>query len=315
MPTIQNFDTYNTFYFHATNFFRQHSAKNSNTSIYGLTMPENSPLYRFVCYFDISEIDYDIFNLLYWDQNILAELKNAAQWEHNVRRIWKQLEGDIFNRWTGNGSKEGEVATGRQGLYLAQERPGAADTIFAELLHYQQATTDKPTTITYYDYRAGHDPVVVEEAATNLRSHFLFNTRRLLKGFNLQYVAIEGVASAVGEIYNLACDDLPANQRRTLEEWYMDDKDASFTRAVGNACLEAGYEYFATTSVRCREEVNIVLNATDHEPIDYLQVLGRMTFYRNANGEYKQAYTIEDLYYNNQIYISPLSRGAYFINK
>lgn len=273
MPTIQHPKVYCAAREAAAAYFR---TPPSDYSAFFTTLWEGDGLYRYVSY-----------------RNKLAQMEAAG------RTIWTSPEQDTANRWTGFDG----VSSGNQGLYLSLPHSGAEQTHFAELEYYQK-TEEPDTRITYFQYTPGEkSPREATAMASELRSLFLFTVTRNLKGFDMRLHPEDARESPVRQIFQNAKQENQTlfEKNSTLDDWYLAPDDASFTRAVGNACLEAGFDFFAATSVRDRAEINIVLKGEHTLPHPALAGRGRITFLVEEQKEKTSVYTIEDLIYNNSL--------------
>jgi hypothetical protein len=271
MPKILNSAVYDAVFAEAYSLFQSGERLVTNRTV---SMPTGRPLYRYVDY-----------------RNFLGQRESAG------RTVWSGLREDQTNRWTGSDPAGG----GHQGLYLSEERSGPQDTDFPELEHYQDPEKPPEREIAYFEYRPGHRPEWSTAQAAELRTMFLFTLTlppdRDLRGLDLTYPAAHDLLSRIFE-----------NARRrspgafaagaTVQDLYMAQHDASFTRAVGNAALAAGFEFLRTTSVRDQSSINVVIGAAPREPLKFLKSEGRATFFVEG-GETKAVVTIDDMIYNN----------------
>ncbi|MFD0396552.1 hypothetical protein ACFV84_30475 [Kitasatospora sp. NPDC059811] len=241
-----------------------------------VAMETGDPLYRYVGY-----------------RNFLGQKEQAG------RTVWLDLGKDLANRWTGSDLDEG----GRQGLYLSAERPSEKNTEFPELTHYQDPEVPPEQQVAYFEYEKGAEPDWVTAKVSELRTMFLFtldlsSSSKELKGLDLTYPKSEPLLEKIlGTARKANPQAFHADD--TVEKLYMHPDDASFTRAVGNAALESGSEFFRATSVRDGSSVNVVLSAEPGHPIAVLKPEGRATFFVKS-GKSTGVVTIDDMVYNNE---------------
>jgi len=274
MPEITNDALYDLVNRHAKDRFEA-----GNLEDYEINRATGEPLYRYVGY-----------------------RHNMPQAADAGRTIFRPLNDDTTNRWTGRGIADG---TGRQGLYLSGEFISEGHP-FPELEHYQQGE-EPDKRIVYYDYNPHEEgeiaiaPKAQMEQAGNLRSMFLFSADAPMSGIDLKLYAGEDINPLIQEIYDAAFAENPdLFEGTTLEALYTHGEDASFCRAIGNACLEkTDKAYFETTSVRDEQSTNVILRGDQGAPLDVLKPEGRATFFTNEGGEVgKSVFTISDMLYN-----------------
>jgi hypothetical protein len=250
-------------------------------------MPSGRPWYRYVGY-----------------RNQMPQAQNAG------RIQFRALNQDLDNRWTGY-DPEGR---GRQGLYFSEEFLNAGDP-FPELTHYQQGPdADSRGLVSYYRYAQGLEPTLEVAETTNLRSMFLFNQTRDMRGLDLRLMVDGGINPLLAEIHrtaqadpnfenlNAQAQDLDLND---LQAVYAADR-AEFCRAVGNEGFALDeVEFLRVSSARALNVNNIVARTPNYDGVGERPVLdglapqGRATFFVDAGGRVGQsAFTISDLVYN-----------------
>ena len=276
MPTVNNDALYNAVYEVAAKRFAQDLAD------YGRTVNSGDPLYRYVSY-----------------RNNMPQAENAG------RTIFTSLENDTGNRWTGRGPD----GNGRQGLYMSAEFVNEGYP-FPELEHYQQPDGNPDANITYFDYTGGElGPVPESVSAGQLRSMFLFTSDQDMQGLDLRLNGDNGQPNLlIEEIFNTARERYPdLFQGQTLEGLYTHGEDASFCRAIGNACLEkTDVTYFETTSVRDHVSSNIIIRGDGPDPaagraaapINDLTPQGRASFFAQGDNVGQGVFTVSDMLYN-----------------
>jgi hypothetical protein len=224
---------------------------------------------------------------------------SMPQAENGGRTLWRNIDEDIENRWTGKGQ---EAADSNQGLYFSNEFLDQQQP-FPELDHYMNKGADLDSLIAYFKYERGAKPQFVTARAGQLKSMFLFELKRDIRGLDLKLQTQSGQNNPLlEEILRQAKNDFAGVVPPTddLKSLYISD-DAAFCQAVGNACLTTlgEVDFFETTSVRDLKSVNSVLRATPRVPIDYLEPRGRATFLLNGDRVGEGVFTIADMIYNS----------------
>lgn len=283
MPTIQRNDLYDAIYTVASEKF----AIADNLEPYLISRQAGTPLYRYVSY-----------------------RSSMPQGEAGARTVWSTLANDTGNRWTGQGTVEGQ---GSQGLYLSGEYLDVA-TPFPELDHYLDRNADPNALVNYFRYEPGVEPQLTTARAGELRSMFLFSLEAQVDGINLSLNG-EGEHPLLEEILEEARQRFPEAfaEADTLETLYYHGDDASFCRAIGNAVLEnTDLSFFQTTSVRDQVSTNVIMRpdavsqGSSPKPIStVLRSEGRSTFFLrpatpDAPAQAEGVFTIADLLYNTQ---------------
>jgi len=278
MPTIQNNNLYTLIYRHASERFAR------GVEGYEIRRAAGEPLYRYVSY-----------------RNNMPQPENAG------RTIFPTLQQDTANRWTGMGAD----GAGHQGLYLSGEFINQGHP-FPELEHYQAPGQQPDAQITYFDYHPGDggiDPTPATADAGQLRSMFLFTLDNEARGLDLNLMRGGEINPLLKEIYDAAKADRPDlfGEDDTLEALYNHPDDASFCRAIGNACLEStDKDYFETTSVRDNLSSNVIMRGPARDPLRppaplvNLDAQGRATFFVEGDTVGKGVYSVSDMLYNTR---------------
>ncbi|MEL6750273.1 MAG: hypothetical protein AAFO09_08340, partial [Pseudomonadota bacterium] len=276
MPKVNNKALYNAVYKVAVRRF------GGNLNGYARTVNNGDPLYRYVSY-----------------RNNMPQAENAG------RTIFTPLEHDTENRWVGRGPD----GNGRQGLHMSAEFINEGHP-FPELNHYQNPDANPDANITYLDYSGGELGAVPKSvSAGQLRSIFLFTSDQDMHGLDLRLNSDDGnPTSLVEEIFNEAAERYPELfEGQTLEGLYTHGEDASFCRAIGNACLETtDVTYFETTSVRDGTSSNIIIQGEGPDPavgraaapINDLIPQGRASFFAQGDSVGQGVFTVSDMIYN-----------------
>jgi len=91
---------------------------------------------------------------------------------------------------------------------------------------------------------------------------------------------------------------------RNCVDLYMDPSDASFCRAMGNAALEeAAVDGIQVTSTRDTRSTSVVFKGSVGPQFDYLQFVGRSSFFMDPSGIFtRAAETFADHQYNDDFY-------------
>jgi hypothetical protein len=282
MPTILRKEVYEETFKVAKEVFARPDALKQ----FSMTKKQGSLLYRY---------------LSYRNKGLLSQKEDAA------RKIWKGIESDTLNRWTGAGSD----GKGFQGLYLSGEVVNEHKP-FPELEHYQEdAKKEEKKKFEYFRYtNSGSDEGEKFIApVSGLRSMFLFYTSKDLNGIDFS-LKIEGkyhplLTEIVERVKKIDPPVFGLGTEESLSsELYVSSDDASFTRAIGNALFEVDktVDFFQATSVRDLMSHNIILRAEDGKPIDYLEALVRATLLVDDKDQCGvQVYTADDYDYTNDM--------------
>lgn len=261
--------------------------------------------------------------------------------ESGARAQWTPLGRDTSNRWSGSNGADG----GALGMYFSREEARSANTVFSELYHYLPTETlehapgqnDAISGVTYFAYLRNSIPKglgldgVLKWYSTANRAHYMFkwSLKKSIQGADLLLPeaagAVPGREGFVDAVYaRLASDSLRllttnGGKTRTARELYLDPEDASFCRAIGNACLgNAQCEFLQVTSTRDKalKAVSIVLNASDAHTvpdvardrngggkrgIGYLQAMGRSTFFTDFFKNIQARVSTDDMKYNEAL--------------
>ena len=258
--------------------------QSDNIEKFKLTLPDGSGLYRFVSY-----------------------RNNDPQVHESGRTIWTQLPDDKNNRWSGSCEGAFTPEHGRQALYLSLPQMGAQDTHFAELEHYQPLSGKIEKEIEVFIYEKNKSPRSEKLDASALRTLFLFTTNQTLSGLNLclQKNDDKKEEESLPEIIfnELKKKEPSLIAEQDARDLYLAGTDHSFCRALGNACLNAGFLFFQSTSVRDIKEVNIIIGLplNGSRVITCLDPQGRATFFVDASNTKSKSYTKDDLVYNDLI--------------
>jgi hypothetical protein len=224
--------------------------------------------------------------------------------ETNTRKVWRALASDVDNRWSGIDPNGGGVT----GLYLALENQGSAHTEFSELFHYQQEENEKaesPTVVRLQKYAQEGKPVELA-VVDNLFFMWLFFTTKSLTGINLD-ISHPGNSSPFMKRVFMKIAGHPSLKGSTPEQWYLHDKDASFCRGVGNACLaDHRFDFIRVTSARSKDlsARNIVIphvGGPKTEPYGFLSCKGRSSFFINKDGTFGAQTTEADKKYTDKL--------------
>ena len=228
--------------------------------------------------------------------------------EAGARKIWSPVEKDLENRWTGSGLSG---PAGSVGLYLSLEQEKDRDTQFSELCYYQSTETGSAMTgIEYFEFA---DRKVARDVSA-LFYMFLFHTTKPLTGINLLVPqADDEEASFVAQVFKQI--PKPLRAAKTARAAYLDDKDASFCRAIGNACLQdKRYDFLLVTSTRNVANKNVVIKSAEGgaatKPLVCLQGAGRTSFFLNSDGSTQAETTTSDLVASGQMERQNLSAAA-----
>lgn len=244
-----------------------------------------------------------------------------------ARKIWTRVEKDTGNRWTGSGLGG---PGGQVGLYTTLEADKCQNTLFAELFHYLVAEKDSSddVDINYHDFAAtakAYNEIVASgqhlDADKNIkprpapipRSHkavklhymFAFTLAKPVKLIDLQLpVTYRDPNSFAAEVFRRGLRRYPKlfQLSPTCIELYMHGKDASFCRAIGNACLTlVGVDGLLVTSARDTRSTSVILKGPVGVDFDFLNFAGRSSFFINPNGKFDEpAETIADQMYNDK---------------
>jgi hypothetical protein len=272
MPTLKNQPIYNATYEQARALIAQ--GKGPKVQIY----QGRTPLYRY------------------------GTAKNgpAAGNHEGACKIWRPLDQDRENRWTGyaHGGPGGSV-----GLYMTIEAEASADTIFSELAHYQPQETESPIQmVEYFQY---HRKGLVHQMAhesDKLFFMFFFLLTRPIRVYKLELPLTPDDGSFASEVFKAAkaraTNIYPPG--KTCINLYMDGDDASFCRALGNACLaDPSCDGIQVTSTRETSSKSAVLKGVAGQAVDLLQFFGRSSFFMSADGRTTEsAVTLADMQYN-----------------
>jgi hypothetical protein len=244
-----------------------------------------------------------------------------------ARKIWTPVEKDTGNRWTGSGlgGPRGQV-----GLYTTLEADKCANTLFAELFHYLGAEegSNNDIDINYDDFAetvkiykeiiAGGQhlddmgklkprpaPVQRSHKAVKLHYMFAFALAKPVKLIDLQLpVTYRDPNSFAAEVFRIGNRRYPNlfQLSPTCVDLYLHGKDASFCRAIGNACLTlVGVDGLLVTSARDTRSTSVILKGPVGVDFDFLNFAGRSSFFINPNGKYDEpAQTIADQMYNDK---------------
>ncbi|MEN9797889.1 MAG: hypothetical protein RL653_1585 [Pseudomonadota bacterium] len=275
--------------------------------------------------------------------------------ESGARAQWTPLDRDTGNRWSGSDNSGG----GALGMYFSREEARSANTVFSELYHYLPDETlqhvpgqnEAISGVTYFSYLRNSLPKglgldgVLKWYSTANRAHYMFkwSLKKAVQGAELLVPsgAPGGMAQRQGFVDAVYARLGSDSQRllqgsggaaRTARDLYLDPEDASFCRAIGNACLQkAGCEFLQVTSTRDKalKAESIVLNAEEaytvpdvakdkrgngKRGIGYLQPLGRSTFFTDFFKNIQARVTTNDMRYNDQlsvpVYDGPLDDPA-----
>lgn len=217
--------------------------------------------------------------------------------ETGARKNWTTIDRDTGNRWTGI-SGTGSGASG--GLYMSLEAEGYKDTEFSELYHYQDQDSHRGMTgIEFYEYNVKKRPDSAFVQARTLYYMFMFFLQRPLKGIDLT----KG-AAAITDTYASAKASSGSQFQQSADELYMESDDASFCRAIGNACFqESCVDFILVTSTRNTTNKNVILKCdggVDSAPLDFLKPAGRSSFFLHGDGSRQAEVTVDDMKYNAQ---------------
>jgi hypothetical protein len=224
--------------------------------------------------------------------------------EKNTRKVWRSLASDTDNRWSGVDPNGGGIT----GLYLALENDGVLHTEFSELVHYQQdenARDESPTAVRLQKYAKEGKPVELT-VVDNLFFMWLFFTTKALTGINLD-ISHPGNTSPFMKKIFMKIAGHPSLKGQTPEQWYLHDKDASFCRGIGNACLaDHRFDFIRVTSARSKNlsARNIVIphvGGVATEPYAFLNCVGRSSFIINKDGTFDAQTTEADKAYTGTL--------------
>jgi hypothetical protein len=206
--------------------------------------------------------------------------------------VYRNVDEDTENRWTGQ-SVEG--LPGHIGLYTTPEQVGKDETVFAELFQYMKSDNknDKnaKTDISIYDFqgRIEGDEVKHELApAETINAHrlhymFAYTLTKKIKILDLQLpLSPVDRNSLANTVFQLARLKAPAAFMgiNNCSDLYRHDSDASFCRALGNACLQyITCDGIMTTSARDNRAINVILRTQKGVQNEFLQFAGRSSFF------------------------------------
>jgi hypothetical protein len=231
-----------------------------------------------------------------------------------ARKIWRGVESDTENRWTGFG---GGGPGGQVGLYTTLEQIGSGSTIFGELFHYlaNEANPKNDQTIEYSDFegaivrrgRVKPEPALISHKAERMHYMFAFTLEKSIRVMDLRAPITPGdTSSFVYHVYELCLQNNPALfSSLNCIYLYNHPTDASFCRGIGNSCLELlqNGNGILTTSARDARSLSVIIKEPAGTELKYLKFAGRSTFFvepatGTANG---CAETIEDQIYNDKV--------------
>jgi hypothetical protein len=224
--------------------------------------------------------------------------------ESNTRKVWRTLAGDVDNRWSGVDPSGGGVT----GLYLALENAGILHTEFSELVHYQEEENEKaesPTVVRLQKYAKAGSPVELE-VVDNLFFMWLFFTTKPLTGINLDIPHPNNSSPFMKRVF-MKIAGHTSLKGSTPEQWYLHDKDASFCRGVGNACLsDHRFDFIRVTSARSADlsARNIVIphvGGLKTEPYPSLNCMGRSSFFLKKDGTFDAQTTEADKIFTGRL--------------
>ena len=231
-----------------------------------------------------------------------------------ARKIWRGVDKDTGNRWTGFG---GGGPGGQVGLYTTLEQIGKDPTVFGELFHYlaNEANPKNDQTIEYSDFegaivrrgRVKPEPALISHTAERMHYMFAFTLEKSIRVMDLRVPITPGdTSSFVYHVYEL-CKQYNPGLFASLNciDLYNHDKDASFCRGIGNSCLEVTQNGngILTTSARDARSLSIIIKEPAGTELKYLKFAGRSTFFVEPNGGTADgcAETIEDQIYNDKV--------------
>ena len=242
-------------------------------------------------------------------------------------KIWSPVEKDTGNRWTGFGLGG---PGGQVGLYTTLEAEKCQNTLFAELFHYLTAEKNSSDNVEiHYDDFAEtvkkHNesvekgehldedgqpkprpaPERVSHKALKLHYMFAFTLEKPVNLIDLQLpVTPEDPNSFVAEVFRVGSKKYPNlfTISPNCMDLYMHGADASFCRAIGNACLGmVEVDGLLVTSARDTRSTSVILKGPVGKQFDFLKFAGRSSFFINPDGKFDEpAETLADQMYNDK---------------
>jgi len=252
-------------------------------------------------------------------------------------KIWSHVEKDTGNRWTGFGLGG---PGGQVGLYTTLEADKCENTLFAELFHYLNAEKNSSDNVEihYDDFaetlkkynesvekgenldeagnpKARPEPERVSHKALKLHYMFAFTLDKPVTLIDLQLpVTPDDPNSFIAEVFRVGTIKNPNlfNMSLNCMDLYMHGSDASFCRAIGNACLAmVEIDGLLVTSARDTRSTSVILKGPVGKQFDYLKFAGRSSFFINPDGNFDEpAETLADQMYNDKNFIVDIHPGA-----
>lgn len=234
---------------------------------------------------------------------------------HGNLKIWRDLNDDVENRWTGYamGGPGGQV-----GLYTTLEQAGEGNTVFAELFHYLKEEKDSKNDhlVSYQDFAGAVVPKGKEKPVPKMVGHvaermhymFAYTLTKPISVMDLQIpISPADQGSFINSVFSLCKDKYPAIFYEGMNsiDLYKHDKDASFCRAIGNACMEfVPCNGILVTSARDTASQSVILKGSIRKEFDFLAFAGRSSFFVDpSTGKgHSCAETIEDQMYNDAFF-------------
>jgi hypothetical protein len=246
---------------------------------------------------------------------------------HGNLKIWRDLNADVENRWTGyaEGGPGGQV-----GLYTTLEQAGEGGTVFAELFHYLKHEKDSANNhvVVYEDFAGAVVPkgaakpvpqIVRPHIAERMHYMFAYTLTKPISVLDLQIpISPADQGSFVNSVYLLCKDKYPEVFHDGMNSigLYKHDTDASFCRGIGNACMEfVPCNGILVTSARDTASQSIILKGDVRKEFDFLAFSGRSSFFVDpATGKgHSCAETVEDQIYNDahfNVEMHPIINGT-----
>ena len=239
----------------------------------------------------------------------------GAQHEEASRAFFRAGSEDTGNRWSGQASKESYPS--HAGLYMVREAPKRGTTSTEEMEHYMDkfGSTINPE----FANEAMHESYYLTFSKGNKDAPNAQAMKAMVLYFNFKYEVTEqknlfdlrvpfadlDPSSFVAKVYRIMLfNDKPMMTRMlrgniSARRLYCDSEDASFCRAIGNACLDhVACDGIQVNSVRDLNGVNVILkqptdvplsspsNAKEGllaniNPVPWLKFVGRTSFFKN----------------------------------
>jgi len=239
----------------------------------------------------------------------------ASQHEEASRAFFRAGNEDTGNRWSGQASEPSYPSFA--GLYMVREAPKQGTTSTEEMEHYMDkfGSTINPEFAnqgmhenSYFTFSAGNKaaPSVQAMKAMVLYFNFKYEVTEEITLFDLRvpYSDLDP-SSFVAKVFrtmlsndrSLMTDMLLG--RISARRLYTDSEDASFCRAIGNACLDhVACDGIQVNSVRDLNGVNVILKQpadvplsspsiakegrlANINPVPWLKFVGRTSFFKN----------------------------------